>query len=759
MASALHWLSHCKQPWLLILDNADDIDMDLSSCYPSEGNGHIIVTTRNPNAIEYATVGHLRFRGMEPEEAISLLLKAAYPDPHHRSQPAGSKKWQLAQGIAIELGYLPLAIAHAGATIRRNIYTLERYLKYYLSQRKSTLSYSRLKSIDEINIIATWEIPFRKIAARESVEHKDAVDLMHTFAFMHHETIPERIFQRSWESLRSATSAVVEPPDILQSVWTEGVQARFRRAIGVLCDHSIVEYESSKGLCTMHPVVHNWARDRLSHVDQMRWLKCTMAILAQCISPSLEASGRQFRALLLPHIHSCLQLHNSEQLRKTETLESASEMERFAWVYAEQGQWKAARQLQESVIRTRRRILGKRHTDTIRAQRSYAQTLWNLFEIKTAIDVQRQILDALRWHRQSVHEWMVWPIWKPVHVPYCLALNDITLTLWLAGERRISKMTGERAVDGLKMRLGPEDPQTLSAMFNLARTYFHLGEVHKSRELLVWVLRLQKRFFGMRHPETLMTRNELGMLLCASKRHVFAAQRLVENVLKARREILGEEHAYTLWSVNDLSKIHTALGRPEQAVAILEGILPVVKRTLGDDHVGAAMTQSNLAKAYFASGRWKEAEDLVQRLLARIPPDHPDWIHNMYGYAHVKFKLGKMKEAERYCAEIMDRATRRKGLLPLCDDLGILSTAELLLAIYHSQGRETELRALKSRFPTIELGEDDDDRFDPYAVRRASGQSPHLHQSVAATVQQQPKPSSRLDIQGPFPKLVVRHTF
>ncbi|KNG45755.1 hypothetical protein TW65_07501 [Stemphylium lycopersici] len=700
MASALHWLSHCKQPWLLILDNADDLDMDLSSCYPSEGNGHIIVTTRNPNAIEYATVGHLRFCGMEPEEAISLLLKAAYPDPHHQSQPAGSKKWQLAQGIAIELGYLPLAIAHAGATIRRNIYTLERYLKYYLSQRKSTLSYTRLKSVDEINIIATWEIPFRKIATRESVEHKDAVDLMHTFAFMHHETIPERIFQRSWDNLRSATSAVVEPPDILQSVWSEGVQARFRRAISVLCDHSIVEYESSKGLCTMHPV-----------------------------------------------------------LRKTETLESASEIERFAWVYAEQGQWKTARQLQESVIRARRRILGKRHTDTIRAQRSYAQTLWNLFEIKAAIDVQRQILDALRWHRQSVHEWLVWPIWKPIHVPYCLALNDITLTLWLAGERRISKMTGERAVDGLKIRLGPEDPQTLSAMFNLARTYFHLGEVHKSRELLVWVLRLQKRFFGMSHPETLMTRNELGMLLCASKRHLFAAQRLVENVLKARQKILGEEHAYTLWSVNDLSKIHIALGRPEKAVAILESILPVVKRTLGDDHVGAAMTQSNLAKAYFASGRWKEAEELVQRLLARIPPDHPDWIHNMYGYAHVKFKLGKIKEAEGYCVEIMDRATRIKGLFLLRDDPGILSTAELLGSIYHSQGRETELMDLQRKFPTIELGEDDDDRFDPYAVRRASDQSPHSHQSVAATAQRQTKSSSWLEIHEPFPKPVVRRTF
>ena len=583
MSSAIHWLSHCEQPWLLVLDNADDPDTDISTYYPSEGNGHVLITTRNPNAIEHATAGHLRFHGMEPREATSLLLKAAYPSFHHSSQPTSPSKWQLAEGIAIELGYLPLAIAHAGATIRRNIYTLERYLKYYLTQRKSTLSHSRLQSVDEINIVATWEIPFQKIVSRESVEHRDAVGLMHTFAFMHHEAIPERIFQRSWESFETSQYLLKQYPDIFQPVWNEGVQARFRRAIRVLCDHSIIEYEPSKGLCTMHPVVHNWARERLNDSEQTQWLQCTMAVLAECISSDLEASGRQFRALLLPHIHSCLQWYKSQRSEESETLQSAAEIERFAWVYAEQSQWKTARHLQERVIRIRKKKLGTRHEETIRAQRSLGQTLWNLFDIKTAIEVQRRTLDTLRWHRPNIAEWTTWPLWKPKHVPYCLALNDITLTLWLAGERQLSKMTGERAVDGLQRRLGPEDPLTLNAMFNLARTYLHLGEEEKTRQLLVWVLRLQKRFFGMKHPETLMTRNELGMLLCASRKHLLAAQRLVENVLQTRRQILGEEHAYTLWSVNDLSKIYVETGRADKAVAILEDIIPIVKRTLGDD--------------------------------------------------------------------------------------------------------------------------------------------------------------------------------
>jgi tetratricopeptide (TPR) repeat protein len=713
----------------LVLDNADDPDIDISTYYPSDGNGHILITTRNPNAVEYATVGQLRFRGMEPFEAVSLLLKAAYPTEQYHLPTANPVKWRLAEGIAIELGYLPLAIAHAGATIRRNIYTLERYLNYYLLERKSMLSRPQVMSADEANIITTWEIPFQKIVSRASMDHRDAVDLMHIFAFMHHETIPERVFQRSWADLRSVQSSLKSCPDVLQPVWTERAQARFRSAIGILCDHSIMEYEPKQGLCTMHPVVHNWARARLSDTEQISWLRCTTAVLAQCVSPYLEASGRQFRALLLPHINSCLQFQRSRSARDSEILITATELERFAWVYAEQGQWKSARQLQERVVRMRKKLLGKRHPDTIRAQNSLGQTLWNLFEFKPAGEIQREILNALRWRRPTFGDWMIWPVWLPTHTSYCLALSEVTSILWLAGERSLSKWTGERAVAGLKQRLGPEDPLTLKAMFHLARTYMHLGEGEKCHQLLLWVLKHQKRFFGMNHPDTLMTRNELGMLLCASKRHLHVAQRLVENVLQARRQILGEEHAYTLWSINDLSKIYIEVGRADDAVTILENIVPIVVRTLGQNHVGMSMTRTNLGRAYFMSERWAEAEATVCPLLAEIPPNHPDWIHTMYGYAQILFELGRFEDAEKHCCQAINKISKAKTFS--INHPRTVSLAELLIKIYNLQGRESEVASLRGKMPHIGIAKVQDE-FDPYAVRRASAQSSHATASPAA---------------------------
>lgn len=152
-AAGIHWLSKCLKPWLLVLDNVDDPDMDISQYFSPGGKGHILVTTRNPGVTDYANAGEFRFRGMDPEEAIELLLKSSHsPNASDLANPQDRK---MAQGIASELGYLPLALAHAGATIRRNIYTMEKYLHYYLRRRKDMILLPHVNCADDANIIAT----------------------------------------------------------------------------------------------------------------------------------------------------------------------------------------------------------------------------------------------------------------------------------------------------------------------------------------------------------------------------------------------------------------------------------------------------------------------------------------------------------------------------------------------------------------------------------------------------------------------------
>ncbi|RYP87831.1 hypothetical protein DL769_000423 [Monosporascus sp. CRB-8-3] len=706
------WLSRSTDPWLLVLDNANDPEMDLNSYIPATGNGHVLITTRNPNAKIYSTIGYFQFRGMDPEEAILLLLNLAYPGSEPRENKDAS--WNYARLIASELGYLALALKQAAYTIRRQLLPLERYLRSLLGCRKALLSRPILQASADVNIIATYELPFTGIATKSSIEYRDAVDLLHVLAFMHFVSIPEGIFSRSSDSFKASKWSSIRPAAIVEPRSSQGVGDRILAAAKVLYDHSIISISdiqstahdnvwrtpSSTKLFSLHPAIHQWARERLSNSEQRQWLECTASILAHCVSHNLETSGRAFRQLLLPHIESCLSLLEIAHPKLPENLEQCSVIEKFGLVYAENGLWKRARSLQLKVVEFRTKHLGKRHVETIQAQRGLANTYWNLFEIAKCLEVQHQILITNWWTRPAWQDWLTWPPWKPVHIPYCIALDDLTRSLWLAGRRELSLRAGKRAVDGLTNRLGPDDPLALNAMFNLARTYLHIGELEKSYELLEVVLEKRTRFFGTEHPDTLMAMNEMGMNLCAQRVRLDDAERLVSAALRIRKRILGEEHAYTLWSVNDLSKVYCEAGRYQEAVEMLEEAVPIVRRTLGETHAGMLMTKSNLARAYMLCERWGDARPLLELLCEQVPPETPDWVHAQYGYAFILVHDGDLGEAEARCDAIVEKVGET-GVLAM-DSARVLATADLLYKIYRAQGgRDADLARLKERFPHL----------------------------------------------------------
>jgi len=699
-SGGMHWLSQCTKPWLLVIDNADDPDMDVSKYFPVGGSGHILITTRNPGAEIYATVGHFRFSGLDPEDAVNLLLKTAFPRDESPSPRSDSRR--TAQKIASELGYLALAIANAGTSIRRNIYTLEMYLRHYLGHRKAMIISKSISTAGQANIITTWEIPFQRIVSHKTLECRDAVDLIHISAFMHFDSIPEAIFQRSWNDTDTGRQSQKSPGMAqLRPDWDEGSQLRLRTALSILYNHSIVDHDPKKGVVSLHPVIQRWAKDRLSEADQKRWLSAAMAVLAKCISPLMEASGQRLRSSLLPHIEACLrELKELYGKVGPNTVERAVEIERFAWVCAENGLWKRARLYQSDVLIFRTKKLGRFHPHTIQAQRSLAESNFNLFDLLPCVMAQRGLLITHWFARPSFADWMTWPPWKPGHIPYCITLSDLTLSLWFAGRLELSKRAGERAVKGLMKRLGPDDPLTLTAMFNLARTYHHLREQRPSRNLLVEVLRKRKRFFGLDHPDTLMTRNELGMSFCVAREYLPAAERLVSNVLATRKRILGEEHAYTLWSMNDLARVYTTRQRPHEAIAILDKAAPVIRRTLGEAHPGMSMTKANLAQAYVRAKRWGEAETLLKDLLQVVPKDHPDSILAMLGYIHVRIATGHLEEAEAECLKALDVIARDKVLSG--DVRRPLAVVDHLSTIYRRQERWRELEALKAKYPAID---------------------------------------------------------
>lgn len=73
----LQLLSNLKTSWLLILDNADDPDFDYQGYFPSGDRGTIMMTSRVADCSRYETIGSQTLTGLDRNECVELLLKAA----------------------------------------------------------------------------------------------------------------------------------------------------------------------------------------------------------------------------------------------------------------------------------------------------------------------------------------------------------------------------------------------------------------------------------------------------------------------------------------------------------------------------------------------------------------------------------------------------------------------------------------------------------------------------------------------------------
>ena len=79
MNASLHWLaSQTDRNWLLLFDNADNVDLKLRKYFPSCSFGNIVITTRNRELRHYtAKDADADVKGMDIEDAKNLLLVQA----------------------------------------------------------------------------------------------------------------------------------------------------------------------------------------------------------------------------------------------------------------------------------------------------------------------------------------------------------------------------------------------------------------------------------------------------------------------------------------------------------------------------------------------------------------------------------------------------------------------------------------------------------------------------------------------------------
>jgi hypothetical protein len=323
-----HVLLQQREPWLLIIDNADDRSMWLTRLFPAGGSAHIIITTRVRDFSREGTLGSLELKGLKESEALRLvLIKADIRQPWN---PSATKTAGL---IAKALGYLALALIQAGTCVYRGVCELGGYLEIHsVAKRRQRKRAPRAQnnpvSGDVLGVVySTFDVSLKALEKYGTAQSQDATELLKIMAFFRFEFIPFDLFTRAvenWDNVPSSMSSVswasvftngllrrLEPPaplpGFLKAKDREVGKQRVNLALADLRTFSLVGYDGK--YISLHPLIHSWARDSLAATQGSLWASIALHTIARSISlpptSNTEKDG-EFHRDIPPHLEACL---------------------------------------------------------------------------------------------------------------------------------------------------------------------------------------------------------------------------------------------------------------------------------------------------------------------------------------------------------------------------------------------------------------------------------------------------------------------
>jgi len=171
----------------------------------------------------------------------------------------------------------------------------------------------------------------------------------------------------------------------------------------------------------------------------------------------------------------------------------------------------------------------------------------------------------------------------PTHAENLIAtLNQTTVDLLQNGKYAQADTFAHKVSALSKRDLGPEHPETLHALNNLAALYEVEGRYDESEPLYLHVLAAREQALGKDHPDTLLSVNNLAVLYYVQGRYD-KAEPLYLRVLAANERVLGKGHSQTLGNINNLAILYQAQGRHDETERLMARAGGANERVPGKD--------------------------------------------------------------------------------------------------------------------------------------------------------------------------------
>lgn len=580
VAAVKRWLSR-EANWLLVLDNADDLEM-ASDFFPENFNGHILFTTRAQ------TTGHIALN--IPLEKLSLegsillvLRRAKLLSSSKPLDQISSHYWLPAKAIAETMDGLPLALDQAGAYIEETGCGLNGYIERY-QKHEITLLRRRggLRPDHPEPVATTWSLSFEKIEQA----HPDAAELLRLCAFLHPDAIPEDLLQEGDFELTPSLHLLVT--DLLA----------LDEAIGALTTFSLLSRNPEKQILTLHRLVQVVLRKQMSEETQRLWAERAVQ-LVNAAFPSVNFTSWQRCQLLLPHALTCAEFIQSLHI----TLPAALNLLNKAGSYLrERTQYEEAERFLTQAL-----TLGEA---TLAADDPLlADCLYNMGML--ALDQGKYIYsEELLQRALSIYQQACGP--ESIPVAQCLS----SLAENYRDQTKLAQIE-ELTLQALAIRekiLGKEHPDVAKSLNDLATFYHGQSQYNLAEPLYQRALQIRRQVLGPEHLEFAESLNNLAYLYEALGKYA-QAKPLYQQTLAFCEKNLGRYHIYTAISLNNLAEVYRAQGHYEQAEQLHQQALEVRQQILGGDHPHTGKSLNFLAEVYLAKHHYAQAETLALQAL------------------------------------------------------------------------------------------------------------------------------------------------
>jgi serine/threonine protein kinase/Flp pilus assembly protein TadD len=253
----------------------------------------------------------------------------------------------------------------------------------------------------------------------------------------------------------------------------------------------------------------------------------------------------------------------------------------------------------------------------------------------------------------------------PNHPQTLSSMDDLALNLSREGHYSEAEKLQRETLDARRRVLGPRHPDTLTSMSNLAWAIGRQGRYPEAEKLQRETLDLRRRVLGPEHPDTLVSISDLSVSL-KRQAHLAEAEKLQRESLDIQRRVLGPQDPHTLTSMNNLANTLNQEDHYAEAEKLQRETLDIQYRVFGPDHPDTTRSMTNLANTLHQERRYAEAEkferqalDIQRRVLG---PEHPHTLSAMNNLASTLNLEGHYTDAEKLGRETL--AIRRRVLGP-----------------------------------------------------------------------------------------------